>query len=287
MSRIPKVVRDKCFEDFSIKFHNESFRFKCPTGCCNNEVSPFNFEAGHICSVASGGSHRPDNLIPICNKCNKSMGTNNMITWLNMQGITPYWKRDIVNNASINIAKSCCVFEHKFDNYVIGFSDFRQRKLIIENNTIESELVVFEYPDLDGFNFHLLNKINLLNRTLRSAQTFEIINFEQVDMNTKFSFELFYILLDQFKNDREICPLNFLENIDEPIYTSTSQLLLAFMREDMKSEKPVIIGTCNEFEVFKKIINGKKITNYQRSSLLHMDIGDEEKHLQLFVARFK
>lgn len=46
----------------------------CP--CCNiTEIEQMSFSCGHIQSEYNGGKIEVDNLIPICNSCNSSMGT--------------------------------------------------------------------------------------------------------------------------------------------------------------------------------------------------------------------
>jgi 5-methylcytosine-specific restriction endonuclease McrA len=45
---------------------------------CNRELKILDFEAGHIESVANGGSDNIANLKPICGLCNKSVGTTNL-----------------------------------------------------------------------------------------------------------------------------------------------------------------------------------------------------------------
>ena len=61
---------------------NESFGEKSATGqcyCCDREVTWQGFEAGHVISVAGGGSDNISNLKVVCKICNLSMGTNNMM----------------------------------------------------------------------------------------------------------------------------------------------------------------------------------------------------------------
>ena len=51
--------------------------------CCNlNEISPFDFHTGHIIAKSKGGEMNKENLIPICHKCNLSMGNENMIDFM-------------------------------------------------------------------------------------------------------------------------------------------------------------------------------------------------------------
>jgi len=47
--------------------------------CCKNiEITQHNFECGHVIAECDGGTLAIDNLRPICNKCNNSMGSMNM-----------------------------------------------------------------------------------------------------------------------------------------------------------------------------------------------------------------
>jgi 5-methylcytosine-specific restriction endonuclease McrA len=47
--------------------------------CCGlTEITPFNFEAGHVLAESQGGIITLENLRPICSPCNRSMGIRNM-----------------------------------------------------------------------------------------------------------------------------------------------------------------------------------------------------------------
>jgi hypothetical protein len=47
--------------------------------CCRETtITALNFEAGHVLSVANGGTTDVDNIRPICSGCNKSMSTTSM-----------------------------------------------------------------------------------------------------------------------------------------------------------------------------------------------------------------
>lgn len=57
----------------------------CP--CCKlTTISQLNFHCGHIIAEAKGGSTKLENLIPICQSCNSSMGTKNMHDFMRSQG---------------------------------------------------------------------------------------------------------------------------------------------------------------------------------------------------------
>lgn len=67
---IPKPVKDKVW-DLHIgknKGIGECF-------VCEKEIDAKHFECGHVKAVAKGGDNNVDNLRPICDSCNKSMGT--------------------------------------------------------------------------------------------------------------------------------------------------------------------------------------------------------------------
>jgi hypothetical protein len=71
---IPQKVRHDVWENFFGKDYNEH---NCPI-CNLTLISIIKFEVGHIISVANGGDNNIENLKPICEKCNRSMGIKNM-----------------------------------------------------------------------------------------------------------------------------------------------------------------------------------------------------------------
>ena len=70
-ARIPARVRQLCW----LEYNGENFKGVCQ--CCNEMITVWNFQAGHIVSEADGGEIKVDNLIPLCQQCNLSMGTKN------------------------------------------------------------------------------------------------------------------------------------------------------------------------------------------------------------------
>lgn len=48
-----------------------------PCACCSERVSIYDYECGHLISVANGGSDTLDNLTVMCRTCNGSMGRTN------------------------------------------------------------------------------------------------------------------------------------------------------------------------------------------------------------------
>jgi len=58
-----------------------------PCICCRlTTISQLNFHVGHIQSHAEGGDLTLDNLLPICQSCNSSMGSENMMEFKKRQG---------------------------------------------------------------------------------------------------------------------------------------------------------------------------------------------------------
>ena len=69
--KIPKALREQVW----LRTFGRVFNNKCYVSWCSNMLNPFDFEVGHIIPESKGGSTTLDNLLPICSKCNKSMGS--------------------------------------------------------------------------------------------------------------------------------------------------------------------------------------------------------------------
>lgn len=82
----PKPVRVKLPQAVRVDVWNtyigeDIAKHKCL--CCKKStIVQTNFECGHVVSVTNGGTNGIDNLRPICAKCNKSMGTKNMVSYV-------------------------------------------------------------------------------------------------------------------------------------------------------------------------------------------------------------
>ena len=106
---IPKKVKDDCWNKFIGKNVGGVFCL-----VCNNEkIYQNNFEAGHIISENNGGEILLENLLPICSKCNKSMGTKNMVDWVGKYYPNNIWrfeKKSYRNLESTSIFSSLLSF---------------------------------------------------------------------------------------------------------------------------------------------------------------------------------
>jgi len=67
---VPKALREQVW----LKKFGKVFEHKCSVTWCENILTPFKFEAGHIIPESKGGPTNIQNLLPICGSCNKSMG---------------------------------------------------------------------------------------------------------------------------------------------------------------------------------------------------------------------
>jgi len=59
-----------------IKTMGKVFEGKCPVVWCPNTITVFDFQSGHNVPESKGGSTTLPNLIPICARCNFSMGNH-------------------------------------------------------------------------------------------------------------------------------------------------------------------------------------------------------------------
>ncbi len=97
---IPKSTRELVW----LTYNGDKIKSTC--FCCNQYVSSFTFEAGHVVAKANGGDISISNLRPICTSCNQSMGTENMIVFAQRQGYPGrivLEKKDIVIDTKLNL----------------------------------------------------------------------------------------------------------------------------------------------------------------------------------------
>lgn len=70
-SKIPKALREQVW----IQHMGHRFEGKCRVVWCKNVISAFDFQCGHNIPESKGGKTHVSNLIPICGRCNISMGS--------------------------------------------------------------------------------------------------------------------------------------------------------------------------------------------------------------------
>jgi hypothetical protein len=86
---IPLVLKRRLWNKY---FGEQNGIALCP--CCKlSQISTFSFHCGHIVSEKNGGLLILDNLIPLCQSCNSSMGTKSYNEFCEYIGIS----NDIIN----------------------------------------------------------------------------------------------------------------------------------------------------------------------------------------------
>ena len=81
--KIPKALREALW----LKHCGKSFEVKCHTTWCQNLISAYDFQAGHNVPECRGGATTLDNLMPICSRCNLSMGSQYTFDeWCRLKG---------------------------------------------------------------------------------------------------------------------------------------------------------------------------------------------------------
>ena len=81
--KIPKALREALW----LKFSGKEFETKCQTTWCPNRITAYDFQAGHNVPESKGGATTLDNLVPICSRCNLSMGSQYTFSeWCTLNG---------------------------------------------------------------------------------------------------------------------------------------------------------------------------------------------------------
>ena len=74
--KIPKALREAVWTTYS----GRVFEHKCFTSWCPNTITAFDFQTGHNIPESKGGPTTIDNLVPLCSRCNSSMGDHYTFT---------------------------------------------------------------------------------------------------------------------------------------------------------------------------------------------------------------
>ena len=89
-AKIPKRLREQVW----VTTFGERYKAKCKTIWCTNIITVFDFQCGHNIPESKGGPTSLENLVPICARCNLSMGNTHTFTqWKEYSKPTPRWKR--------------------------------------------------------------------------------------------------------------------------------------------------------------------------------------------------
>jgi hypothetical protein len=69
--KIPVKLREEVW----VAKMGKVFEGKCPTTWCSTTITVFEFESGHNIPESKGGPTTIENLVPLCPRCNRSMGS--------------------------------------------------------------------------------------------------------------------------------------------------------------------------------------------------------------------
>lgn len=83
--KIPKALREQVW----IMKVGSRFDAKCTIVWCTNRMNVFDYQCGHNVPESKGGVTTIDNLLPICGRCNVSMGNHYTIDEWNKKFAPP------------------------------------------------------------------------------------------------------------------------------------------------------------------------------------------------------
>ena len=86
--KIPKALREQVW----LRTFGKVYTAKCSTTWCRNKLTVFDFQCGHDIPESKGGPTRLENLVPICARCNLSMGSQYTFReWCTLSSSPSWW----------------------------------------------------------------------------------------------------------------------------------------------------------------------------------------------------
>jgi len=129
--------------------------------CCRkNIIKQISFHCGHIVSERNGGSTTLNNLIPLCQTCNLSMGRQNMNDFVKKYGfhdelensspkkIINKTKKKLLNNNINNINNGIVINDNEMNSDEMNYNEVKSNT---KNNLTNSSNLDFE--DYQTINF--------------------------------------------------------------------------------------------------------------------------------------
>lgn len=99
---IPPKLKKQVWEKYT-KIPNAT---ENPCYVCNDTITVWEFECGHVKAFINGGLTTVNNLRPICSSCNRSMGKKDLYTYKKEYYDNHCIKQVAEENASISMPKS-------------------------------------------------------------------------------------------------------------------------------------------------------------------------------------
>jgi hypothetical protein len=136
--------------------------------CCRkNIIKQISFHCGHIISEKNGGSTTLNNLIPLCQTCNLSMGKQNMNDFVKKYGFhdNNSDSSNIFNNNSKftnNIViNNNEMYDNEMNNNEIYDSEMSNNKIINNKITHYEKIISTDLINLDNEDFQTINFLTM------------------------------------------------------------------------------------------------------------------------------
>lgn len=133
--KIPKKLKEEVW----ITNFGKKYTSKCYIIWCSNNINVFNFHVGHDVPESRGGTVDINNLKPICDRCNLSMGNSNTIK---------EWNKKYVNKKSFY--NTLCIYLYmlfiitKYFAIITIFSYIIYINYDIINVIIDDKYIIFK-----------------------------------------------------------------------------------------------------------------------------------------------
>jgi hypothetical protein len=97
---IPRALKEQVW----LSRNGNVFCAKCPIIWCQNQITAFDHHTGHNIPESKGGQTVLENLFPICDRCNYSMGNKyNIDEWNKMGGSSIQYFTDLITTTKLKI----------------------------------------------------------------------------------------------------------------------------------------------------------------------------------------
>jgi len=139
--------------------------------CCRkNIIKQISFHCGHIISERNGGSTTLNNLIPLCQTCNLSMGKQNMNDFVKKYGFH--------DNEPVNESPKRIINKTKKKLVNNNIDNVNNNSIVIKDNEMSSD-------EMNYNEFNSSTKNDFTNSSNLDYEDYQAINFLTMYFNTK------------------------------------------------------------------------------------------------------
>ena len=154
--------------------------------CCRkNVIKQISFHCGHIISERNGGSTTLNNLIPLCQTCNLSMGRQNMNDFVKKYGFHDNEPDNKSPKKTINKTKRKLTTNN---NIIINDNEMNSDEM--NSDEMNSDEMKSDEMKSDEMNYNKVNNTkpnlkNFFNSSNLDFEDYQTINFLTMYFNTK------------------------------------------------------------------------------------------------------